>query len=363
MTSFVELLEQYFQETAHAEGTEVRHFKIGGRAVSFQFAGTRWVKEMTNAIAHLESAAGGGLNVSMWDGARAPKNHLLRAYLFTLTNWWFDYTGPRGELLDIHGGELSATYHPPTGTLSVVDMTMGEAFYWKQDASPMPYYESCYPFRALLHPWMRSSGRYFIHGAAVGLPEGGVILSGKSGSGKSTTALSCLRSSLKLAGDENCLVHAKPEGGFDVHGLYCTAKVVELKNLDAFPGISAPVVNPHREAGEKVAISLFDHRAEMIQQFPLRAILVPVVTRGRETRIVPCSAHEALMAVAPETLSQLPASGRADLKFLGELVRRVPCFHILLGTNLAEVPGKIAALLHSLGVPAPMGESTVATVR
>jgi len=239
MNLFPQLLESYFQESAQAKGIENRHFEIAGRAVQFQFCGNRWSKEMTGALAHLErpgpSHLPDGLTIAMWDGSVEPRNHLLRAYLFTLTNWWFDYTGPRGELLDIHSERMAATYNPPTGTLNVVDLDRGMAFYWKRDASPMPYYESCYPFRTILHSWMRGAQRYFVHGAAVGYAEGGVVISGKSGSGKSTSALACLGSPLKFLGDENCLVNANSSGGFDVHGVYCTAKVIEMADLDSFP--------------------------------------------------------------------------------------------------------------------------------
>ena len=366
MRMFAQLLESYFQESARAKGIENRHFEIAGRAVDFQFSGNRWTEEMTRAMAHLElsgpSPLADRLTVAMWDGSVEPANHLLRAYLFTLTNWWFDYTGPRGAVLDIDAERMAATYQPGTGTLQVVDLERGAAFYWKRDASPMPYYESCYPFRTLLHSWMRDGERYFIHGAAVGLPEGGVILSGKSGAGKSTSALACFESALKFAGDENCLVQENARGGFDVHSLYCTAKVKQMKDLESFPQMGGKVVNPHREPGDKVAISLDHHRdSKLIGQFPLRAILIPVVTGRLDTQIVACSAQEALMAMAPETLSQLPSSGRQDLKFLGDLARRVPCYRILLGTSLGQVPERILELLQSLGDRGRIGESAVAT--
>jgi hypothetical protein len=353
MIPFGDLLEDYFHEVCETAGVKRRHLKIAGHDVVFQFSNDATADAMTAALAHLEvnipAASAARFTVSMWDGAMPPRNHVLRAYLYTLTNWWFSYTGKRGELIDLHSAELLATYIPHTRLMCVVDLAHNRAFYWKSDTEPLPYYETTSPFRSLLHGWMRSQSCYFIHGAAVGYAEGGVMLVGKGGSGKSTSALSCLESSLNYAGDDYCIVSGDQAHGFDVHSLYCTAKLVESKNLEAFPAIAGNVINPVRVADEKVALSL-RKSSKLLKQFPLRAILVPVITGGLTSSIVPCSPHEAVMAIAPTTLSQLPFSGSDELRFMGNLARAVPTYRLLLGTQLDAVPTVIEALLASLGV-------------
>lgn len=365
MRFFTQLLEQYFQEAAQAEGVESRSFRIAGRSITFQFCGSRWLNEMTSAIAHLghpqRSSPNDGLTISVWDGGMQPTNYLLRSYLYTLKNWWYEYTGKRGELLGINSDEISATYQPGIGVMSVVDLEGSRAFYWKADPSPLPYFETCSPCRSLLHSWMRSAGNYFVHGAAIGYRDGGVMLVGKGGSGKSTSALACLKSSLLYAGDDYCLVSANSSGGFDTHSLYCTAKLVEINNLNSFPELADNVINPQRIAGEKVALSLYGYKVgKLIDKFPLRAILVPVITGGTSTQILPCSPQHALMAIAPSTLSQLPSSGKEDLQFLGDLTRNIPCYRILLGTDLRQVPERISALLQSMSLHTPLGEHAIA---
>ena len=361
MQSFVTLLEAYFQEEARRQGLASRHFRIGGRDIAIQFASTRWVGDLTAALAHLEQAYShgptDGLTVAMWDGATPPANHVLRAYLFTLTNWWFDYTGRRGELRDIHGGNIAAHYHPDTETLSLVDHRRRRAYYWKRSVTEVPYYEQCAPFRVLLHSYLRETGAQFVHGAAVGTAAGGVLLVGKGGSGKSTSALTCLNSPLQYAGDDYCLVAEDGSGGFDVHSLYCMAKLVERTDLDRFPGLERHVLNPRRVPGDKVAVSLREYGAgKLMAGIPLRAVLAPVITGGRDSSIVPCSVSEAMMSIAPTTLSQLPFSGREDLQFLGAMARRVPCFRLLLGSDLSQIPARILELLDSLGARAASRE-------
>jgi hypothetical protein len=365
---FADLLEAYFLESVAITSVEIRSFLIARSAVTFKFSTASRAHEMTRAIAHLKSVlhinAPEGLTILVWDGSAQPTNHVLRAYLFALTNWWFNYTGKRGELLDVQSDVLSTSFQPDTGTLTVVDLQRNRAFYWKQDASRIPYYESCSPFRSLLHSWMRNRENYFVHGAAIGTPTGGILLVGKGGSGKSTTALSCLNSPLQIAGDDYCIVRKNANSGFEAHSLYCTAKLVEEKNLSAFPGLQPNVVNPVRTAGEKVAISLFEYKSsKLLDHFPIRAVFVPVITGKPDTSIVPCSAHAALIALAPSTLSQLPASGPVDLRFLAGLTRSLPCFHILLGTDIRRIPHAIAGFLQSDAAQQPDGETSLVGTR
>lgn len=355
MTSLAQLLEEYGQEAAREQGIVSRRFRIGGRQITFNFCGGDTVESLTASLEHLAQPfsrdGASGFTVWVWDGRVAPRNRVLRAYLFTLTNWWFDYTGPRGEVLDVHAGNIAANYHPDTGTLSLVDHERRVAFYWKRDSSPVLYYEQCAPFRSLLHGHIRRSGGQFVHAAAVGTEAGGVLLAGKGGSGKSTSALSCLSSPLRYAGDDYCMVTASAPGAFQVHSLYCTAKVVATADLDRFPGLAPHVMNHHREPGEKVAVSLYRNWAQkLIEGFPLRAVLAPRITGARDTTLVECSSSEALMAIAPSTMSQLPFSGREDLRFFGAMVRSVPCYRLLLGTDIRQVPSAILSLLQSLGV-------------
>ena len=89
------------------------------------------------------------------------------------------YTGPRGELLNLHGGSVLAFYHPGPDILNIVDVEADLGFLWKRDLSPLPYYEAGSPMRALLHGWMRKQGVQFVHGGAVGTESGGVLLAGR----------------------------------------------------------------------------------------------------------------------------------------------------------------------------------------
>jgi hypothetical protein len=279
----------------------------------------------------------------------APRNPLLRSYLKPLVDFWPDYTGPRGELLHLHGGSTMAFYTPGPDHLSIVDLESNLGFFWKRDLSPLPYYEAGSPLRTLLHPWMREQGVQFVHGGAVGTESGGVLMAGKGGSGKSTSALACLHSDLLYASDDYCLAGCLEGDERQLYSLYNTAKLVGDSDLANFNGLASHVWNPQHGPDDKVTIFLADSFPQkLISQFPLRAILVPVIRGGVNTVIEPCARGEALMALGPSTLAQLPASGRKDLDSIARLVRSVPCFRMSLGTDLSRIAPAIGGLLNEL---------------
>lgn len=347
MRLIADLLEDYFEQTSRSSGVERESILIEGLEIEFRFAGDRW-RHLIRALAHLRGSKGqADLRVHVWDGEEQPANHVLRAYLYTLTNWWFDYVGPRGQLLDVHGPRLQAVYVPGPDLLNVVDLDRNRAYCWKREPSALPYWETCSPFRPLLHCWLREQGLQFVHGSAVGTAEGGVLLAGPGGSGKSSSALACLDSPLSYLSDDYCMVRREPNGGgYSVHSLYSTAKLVGEEDLRRFPALAAHVWNPDREEGQKAAFFLHEQAPEkFIQRFPLRAVLLPRVTGLRETTIETCRAAEALSALAPSTMSQLPASGAGDLAFLAEVAKRVVAYRLNAGTDMAQIPRVIAAVL------------------
>lgn len=352
MKILVELLREYSQERANDLGVDIRTHAIAHCQVNLSFAGQRWSDLLTKALAHLavrpsEEPYRAKLNVHLWDGSAQPRNRILRAYLTTLTDHWFEYASPRGALLDVDGGRVLGFYHPGPDILSLVDLESDDAFYWKRDLSTVPYYEAGSPLRTLLHAWMRSQGLHFIHAGAVGTAAGGVLLAGKGGSGKSTSALACLESSIQYAADDYCIVGLhddKPRA----YSVYNTAKLNGDADLARFPRLTPWVWNQVRETGEKATIFLHEHVPErLIRDFPLFAILLPVVTGESGSRVEPCSAHEALLALAPSTMAQLPASGPEDLAFAGRLVRQLPCYRLFLGRDVSSISSTIASLIDS----------------
>jgi hypothetical protein len=79
--------------------------------------------------------------------------------------------------------------------------------------------------------------------------------------------------------------------------------------------------------------------------FPLKAVLLPCVTGLEDTRLEPASPADALLALAPSTILQLPGAGGAALRLLAAVAARLPCYWLRLGTDLDRAAGAIQDLL------------------
>jgi hypothetical protein len=67
--------------------------------------------------------------------------------------------------------------------------------------------------------------------------------------------------------------------------------------------------------------------------FPLRAIVIPQITGGNRSHLHPLSAADALRALAPSTVLQLPGKRSEGLTQLALLVRSVPSWQLRLGAD------------------------------
>jgi hypothetical protein len=270
-------------------------------------------------------------------------DYFLNLLFDKLATNWTAACGPRGELLEFHCEQIPVLYHPGPNVLSVVDLESSEAYFFKPDSAPLPYWEIGSPFRYILHCWFAARGLQFVHGGAVGGPDGGVLLVGKGGSGKSTTSLLCAKAGMTYAGDDYCLVNTQDGSLFS---LYNTAKLKGPEDIGRIPEAKGRSQNHDgfdKGGSGKAVFFVSDLWPErLVRGFPLRAILVPRVDGRRESWLEPCSPVEALLAMMPSTVGQLPAAGPADCGRLATLSSKVPAYILHLGGDLEQIPDLVS---------------------
>lgn len=317
-----------------------RFFRIGGFTVGLRFAGHALPPRLTPALEHLSTApAACDLTIFLWDSASTETE-------MTPPPWSRDDYGVHGEVRGYNMPRIRTAFHLGSGVLSALDLQNNEAIFWIRDAADLPIYESGAPLLTTLHWWMSARRRQLIHAAAIGREDGGVLLVGKGGSGKSSTALRALNSELQYAADDYCLL----EGGERpfVHSLYSSGKIHSC-DAHKFPFLQPALDASYNLNNEKALFFLHDTFGHKISAgFPIRAVLCPTVT-GRETttlRKIPASAS--LLALAPSTIFQLPGAGHNDFSFLSEVVRRVPGYALELGRDYENIPRVIADFLETL---------------
>lgn len=330
--------------------------RIAGGTVLLRSSSPEMLDRVTRTFTHLrcDAQAAADLTMHLWDTVPAglPDPPLPDVHGEQQPGAFFYYSDDdvrAGFQLGTSGdARVLAVYpHAAPPSLSVLDISRSEAWYWMADAGRMPYWEQATPVKYLLDWWMSQRGLKQVHAGAVGTPEGGVLLVGKSGSGKSTSTLSCLQSDLLYAGDDYVGVAIEPEPY--VHSLYTSGKIMP-DHVERLPFLLPVVANPDDLGIEKAVVYVHEHWPQAVTPgFPLRALLAPRVTPGLTTsRIVEVSRAEGLAALAPSTVFQMHTQARQSLAQMSRLLGRIPCYRLELGSDIPSIPRAIEGLLGDL---------------
>lgn len=316
---------------------------LGGAALRLDFAGEAMLANVVPALAHLAipPRERADLEVSIWDsastGVRMPPPPWSPG----------DYVA-RGEIRGQDGSQgIELAYNPGSGVLSMFCAQRGSAMLWTHDARRSPYWEQAAPLRTLLNWWSSRRRQQLVHAAAVGSAAGAVLLTGRGGSGKSTTALSALLSGMDYIGDDYVLCDLSGAGPV-VHSLYNTAKV-DAATLEYLPALGRMLHNPERPADEKAVIFVQQHfPQQMCRRRELRAVVVPRICQAPTPRLAPMRPATAYLALSPTTIFQLPGAREQALAFLKQMVECLPCFQLELSRDPAQNSAAIRHLLESL---------------
>ncbi len=337
LSGWLEGAHDSFEKAIAAAGLVGHNVEVAGMSVRLRFAGPALEPAVMPAFAHLPPPSDGppDLDVFLWDSGSTG-----------MVPPWERLSGRHGILRpgdpdNAKAAPARAVYQPVEEAFSMVDG--GRAMFWALDASLLPNWERAAPLRHVFSLALQSSGLHVVHAGAVGGEDGGVLLIGPGGSGKSTAALACLDSCLTYAGDDYVIVD--PAGTPWVHSLYSSGKL-ELPQSRRFGHLDAD----HRPRQDEKAL-FFVHAQNpdrTTKGFPLRAVLIPCFGGhdSRHTSIEPISSKaEVLAALAPSTVFQLPAAGSSTLTALAKLVESLPAYRLRTGTDLSAIPSAIQAVL------------------
>jgi hypothetical protein len=296
--------------------------RLAGRPVQLRFGSAALAALLTRSIRHLRE-----------EGAAPPELTI---------DCWTDDLGPaavppdwnRTGLTYLESAACHLTWEPPEGPLVIYDRARRHAWMRFATVDSVLNWEVARPFRRILHWWGADQSLQLIHAAAVGGKHAGVLLAGPSGSGKSTTALACLAGGFAYAGDDYCLV--EPGRPPRVHALYLSG-VGNAQTAHLLPTLrerllSAPRM-PAQDSAKHLIYADEVAPAAVTPGFPLRAIVIPQITGGKRSHLHPLSAADALRALAPSTVLQLPGKRAEGLARLGLLVRSVPSWQLRLGED------------------------------
>lgn len=315
----------------------VEHVSIAGMHICLTFWSPRLRQKLAPALAHAtcDPILRPALTIHLWDSA---STGVPLALPYKNPAYVLD-AGP-DERVHIADGFLG-TYVPGEEFMNLYDTREGVAYFWVPDADTVQGWLAAAPARTLFHWFLGGRGMQLVHAACVGSDGRAVLLAAKSGSGKSTTALACVRAGMEYLADDYVVVDVE---NAEAHSLYSSLKVAP-ERADAIPELAGKsiLLSPTEK---KQVVFLGEAFSERIRpSAKLAALMVPVIGKAAETGIVPAKKRDALLALAPTTLFQLPLAREDSFSALADLVKGLPCYFLMLGPDPDEVPARIRAFL------------------
>ncbi len=320
-----------FERAAGAIGEPFeREVRIGDHAVRLQFAAPALAARLWPAFAAFEqSSTAPDLTISCWD--RSATGVEPPSAPFSLAEFL-----PNGVVRGHIDDRVRVAQDAVMRMVTVYDRDRGHACVSVGDHTLIPPWVDRAPFRTILRWWADDSALAPMHASAVAIDDEAVLVTGASGSGKSTTCLACVAAGWSFLADDFCIVTT----GSDpmVHPVYGLAKL-EPDALVRLPSLAAHVVDPSADQ------LVLDPKSHIAHGARLRAVLIPQVGSGTTTSVVPISAQEAFRELVPGSVLEGIGAGTQTLGTLAALLRRVPCARLDLGSDLDGVVAALRAVI------------------
>ncbi|OZA01275.1 MAG: hypothetical protein B7X99_01260 [Rhizobiales bacterium 17-65-6] len=196
-----------------------------------------------------------------------------------------------------------------------------------------------------------------IHGAALALPAGAVVLAGVSGAGKSTLSAALVARGWRFGTDDSVAL-GFAEGRARV--LPCpgaiSLKAGSLAPLALFhPGLAAlPLVGAGTKQGRYLALPPHLHLSGRGAESDVLGFIFPRFVAGAPTRVEALSPSQALLGLMEAEFDIGEAAGNPELDAFLDLVETVPRHAVTYG-DLGEMDATLRDLLADAAVQAPAG--------
>ena len=195
--------------------------------------------------------------------------------------------------------------------------------------------------------WHKDRDVQAIHAGLVARDGEGVLFGGPGGSGKSTTALTCLKAGFEYMADDYVALKALDDGSYEGHSLFCSTHL-EPGHLEKFPYLRPHAIPGRLPREDKSLVLLSQVLPEgLSRKARIRAVALPRVVDAPRPSIRPASTIEALLRLAPSSLILLPYAGVAAGEFekLSRFLETIPTYWLELGSAMDEIPDRIAEIL------------------
>lgn len=334
--------------------SEQRHdhiFSIASSPVHLRILGNALHEKMHPAFSHLEHTPdaannNGSLNcalkIDIWDSFLVDDKENCLPPSFIELPIAVDY----GYGKIFRAEDTKYVGYKNQAMISMMDTTGQHVFGAINHVDNLNAFDMGKPFLPLLFSWFMRRNIVPIHAGVVAKGERGVLIGGKGGSGKSTCSLCCLKSGFDFLGDD--YIALTPETGTSktAYSLYSCANLEEIHSK-RFPWLIEGAGLTNISTMGKSLFDIGKIYPEQVRNFAkIVAIVLPQIGSTFDTYIEKVSPAKAMLSLAPSSILQLPfIDPHVSLERISELVKTVPSYRIVLGTDLTQIPLQICNIL------------------
>jgi hypothetical protein len=335
-------MQAEFEEAAakHPDAVHESFYIFGGQSVRMRVVGSELAKHIVRPFAHLRMTEPRPLKpqlaIDLWDD----KTNLNRPVDLAYEDLCWTETTVESADDRFLGQRLPHTF-------SCLDREANHIVGSIAWHDRIFIYERAKPLARLLLRWHNDKHIQIIHTGLVARNGAGILFVGKSGSGKSTSSLVCISAGFDYLSEDYVGLEECPDGSFVGHSLY-NSVFVQTSHLARFEELVPCAIKgrlPHEEKSVIILSQIFPERLK--RTVPIRALALPRVAHATKTEFRPASKGEALLALGPSSLLQIPNRGLGTHGFdkLAQLVRRVPCYWLDVGSDLGSLAPRVEELL------------------
>ncbi len=204
-------------------------------------------------------------------------------------------------------------------------------------ADKMNNYDLSKPFNRLLALWYRDMNVEVIHSSMISKNRKGVLFLGNGGSGKTTSALSCLNDGFNYLGDDHIGL-TETSDTFVGYSLYASALIYK-NHFRQFPQLQKFELQKNMREDEKSIIYFSNSYLNKIDIYAeITVLLLPKVVDSKNTSFRKAGKSETFLAGAPSSLRLQISPNKKAFETIYQLVDRTPSYWIDVGKDLDEIP-------------------------
>ncbi|MGV3711082.1 MAG: hypothetical protein ACO1Q7_19830 [Gemmatimonas sp.] len=330
-----------------AAGDELfeRHFLFGGHRVRMRVAGREIGQHLERPFKHLLTSvlpdAPTGLTIDIWDERAVGVPYPFGG------DW-----EPQETMWPIGQGTLAVSpstryvRYDCSSWVTWIDRAESRVVGWRANADRLSVHERTRPIPFLLPVWYGDRGMDIVHAGLVSRGDTGILFCGHNGAGKSTTSIACLCAGLDFLSDDHVGL-GEDNGNFVGHSVFSSTRLEPAHLERSFPGL-LKFAEPSPDWFEpKSLLIISEAMPERVRaSVPVKAVVMPRIVEGQKSRIVPAKRAEALRALAPSTLMQMPFGSTPErFNKLARLSMAVPTFQLEIGRDVADIAARVNELI------------------